>query len=65
MVAFLDPSGTTPSDREQLISLVIEGKRILKHSLTRKVDHGSSKQDFVGDLIIAFQTLSSETDLKK
>ena len=46
-------------------SRVIEGRRISKHSFTRKVGHGSSRQDLVGDLVISFRTSSSETDLKR
>ena len=64
-MAFLKPAGTAPSVREQLTSLVIEGRRISKHSFTRKVGHGSSRQDLVGDLVITFRTSSSETDLKR
>ena len=63
-MAFLKPAGTAPSVREQLTSLVIEG-RISKHSFTRKVGHGSSRQDLVGDLVITFRTSSSKTDLKR
>ena len=51
-IAFLKPAWTTPSDKKQLTTLVIEGKRISKYSLTKKVGHGSTKQEFVGDLII-------------
>ena len=47
--AFLKLKGTTPSDREQLMSLMIEGRRMSKYSFTKKVFHGSNKQDFVGD----------------
>ena len=64
-MAFLKPAGTAPSVREQLTSLVIEGRRISKHSFTRKVGHGSSRQDLVGDLVITFRTASSESDLKR
>ena len=64
-IAFLKPPGTAPSVREQLTSLVIEGRRISKHSFTRKVGHGSSRQDLVGDLVITFRTSSSETNLKR
>ena len=64
-MAFLKPAGTAPSVREQLTRLVIEGRRISKHSFTRKVGHGSSRQDLVGDLVITFHTSSSETDLKR
>ena len=60
----MKPPGTAPSVREQLTSLVTEGRRISKHSLTRKVGHGSRRQDLVGDLVITFLTSSSETDLK-
>ena len=48
-----------------MTSIVIKGKRISKHSLTRKVGHGSSKQDFDGEFAITFRTLSSETNLKR
>ena len=51
---FLKSPGTTPLGREQLTSLVIEGKRISNHSLTRKLGHGFSRQDFIGDLVIEF-----------
>ena len=64
-MAFLKPAGKAPSVREQLTSLVIEGRRIAKHSFTRKVGHGSSRQDLVGDLVITFRTSSSEKDLKR
>ena len=57
-MAFLKPAGTAPSVREQLTSLVIEGRRISKHSFNRKVGHGSSMQDLVGDLVITFRTSS-------
>ena len=50
-----------PSDREKLMNLVIEG-RISKHSLKTKVGHGSSKQDFLGDLMITFQIALLETE---
>ena len=53
-MAFLKPAGTAPSVSEQLTSLVIEGRRISKHSFTRKVGHGSSMQDLVGDLVIPY-----------
>ena len=33
---FLKSAGTILSDKEQLTSLVIEGKRMSKHSLTKK-----------------------------
>ena len=59
---FLKSAGTTLSDREQLTSLVIEGTR---HSWTKKVGHGSNRQDFVGDFIIVFWISSSETVLKE
>ena len=36
-----------------------------KHSLTKKLDYGSNKQDFVGDFIIALRISSSETVLEK
>ena len=55
-MAFLKPAGIAPSVREQLTSLVIEGRRISKHSFTRKVGHGSSRQDLVGDLVITSPT---------
>ena len=61
----MKPPGTSPSVREQLTSLVTEGWRISKHSLTRKVGHGSRRQDLVGDLVITFRTSSSETDLNR
>ena len=51
-IAFLNPSGTKPSDNDQLTGLVFEGNRISIHSFTRKVGHGSSKQDLVGDFMI-------------
>ena len=35
------------------------------HSVTKIMGHGSSKQNFVGDLMITFRTSSSETDSKK
>ena len=60
--AFLKLAGTTPSNRT---SLVIEGTRMSRHSLTKKVGHGSNRQDFVGDFIIAFWISSSETVLKE
>ena len=63
--AFLKSAGTTPSDREQLTSLVIEGTRMLRHSLPKKVGHGSNRQYFVGDFMIAFCISSSETVLKE
>ena len=63
--AFLKSAGTTPSDREQLTSLVIEGTRMSRHSLTKKVSHGSNKQDLVGDFVIAFWISSSETSLNE
>ena len=63
--AFLKSTGTTLSDREQLTSLVIEGSRMSRHSLTKKVGHGSIRQDFVGDFLIAFWISSSETVLKE
>ena len=53
-MAFLKPSGTRPSLREQLTNLVIEGRRISKHSLMRKVGHGSKRHDLEGDLLIIF-----------
>ena len=62
--AFLKSAGTTPSDREQLTSLVIEGTRMSRHSLTKKVGHGSNRQDLVGDFI-AFWISSSETSLNE
>ena len=34
--SFFKPAGTTASVREQLTGLVIEGKRMTKHSLTKK-----------------------------
>ena len=37
---------------------------MLRHSLTKKVGHGSNRQDLVGDFIIAFWISSSETSLK-
>ena len=52
--AFFKLVGTTPSDREQLTSLVIEGKRMSKHSLTKMEGHGANRQHCVGDFIIAF-----------
>ena len=58
MTASLKSAGTMPSNREQLPSLVIEGRRVFKHSLTRKVDHESNKQDFVGDFIMNFYRIS-------
>ena len=61
----MKPAGTVPSVREQLTSLVIQGKRTSKHSFTRKVSHGSNRQDLVGDLVITFRTSSSEKDLKR
>ena len=64
-IAFLKSAGTTPSDREQLTSLVTEGTGMSRHSLTKKVGHGSNRQDFVGDFIIAFWISSSETVLKE
>ena len=51
-IAFLNSSGTTPSDSEQLTRLVIQGSKISIHSLTRNVGHGSNKQDLVGDFMI-------------
>ena len=62
---FLKSAGTTPSVREQLTSLVIEGPRMSRHSFTKKVGHWSNGQDFVGDFIIAFWISSSETVLKE
>ena len=64
-IAFLKPAGTIPSDRDQLKCLVIEGKRLSKHSLTKTEAHASNKQDFIGDFIVVFQSSSSETVLKK
>ena len=61
----MKPAGETPSDWEQLASIVIGGKRISKHFLTKKVDHATSKRDLVGDLIITFQISSSEVKMKK
>ena len=62
--AFLKSAGTTPSDREEL-SLVIEGTRMSSHSSSKKVGHGSNRQGFVDDFIIAFWISSSETVLKE
>ena len=53
-MVFLNSSGTTPSDNEQLTSLVTEGSKISIHSLTRIVGHGSNKQDLEGDFMIIF-----------
>ena len=53
-IAFLNSSGTTSPDNEQLTSLVIEGSKISIHSLTRNVVHGSNKQDLEGDFMIIF-----------
>ena len=53
---FLKPSRTIPSDREHWTSLVIQGKRISKHSLIRKVSHGSSRQDF-SELVNTFDII--------
>ena len=64
-IAFLNSSGTTPSDNEQLTILVIEDSRISIHSLTRNVCHGSNKQDLEGDLMIIFLISSRETCLKQ
>ena len=36
-----------------------------RHSLTKKVGHGSNRQDFVSDFIIAFLISSSETLLNE
>ena len=63
--AFLKSAGTTPSDGEQLTSLVIDGTRMSRHSLTKKVGHGLNRQDLVGDFIIAFWISSLETSLKE
>ena len=57
--------GTMPSDREPLTRLVIESTRMSRHSLTKKVGHGSNRQNFVGDFIIAFCISLSETVLKE
>ena len=46
-IDFFKPAGTMPSDREWLMSLVNEGRRISKHSLTEKLGHGSNKENFV------------------
>ena len=61
----MKPLGSAPSPREKLTSLVMEDRRISKHSFTRKVGNGSSKQDLVGELVITFQISSSDTDLKR
>ena len=47
----LKPLGTTPSDKEQLTSLVIEGSTISRQSLTKKVGHGSSWHDLDGEFV--------------
>ena len=39
--AFLKPSGTSPSQSEQLTKLVIDGMRMSMHSLIRNVGNGS------------------------
>ena len=59
--AFLNPSGTRPSDNEQFISLIIDGRSILIHSLTRNVGHGSIMHDCVVELTMILQTSSFET----
>ena len=56
--AFLNPSGTSPSRSEQLTNLVIEGRRMSKHSLIRNVSNGSNRHDLVGYLLIIFPVLS-------
>ena len=53
-----------PLDMQQLI-LLIEGKRMSKHSLTNNVLWIKKKQDLDGDFIIAYQNFSSEKKLKK
>ena len=50
--AFLKPSGTAPSDKEQFTSFVRDGSSISRQSLTRKVGQGSRRQDFVGEFLI-------------
>ena len=44
---------------------MINSTRMSRHSLTKKVGHGSNRQDLVGDFIIAFWISSSETSLKE
>ena len=63
MTAFLNPHGTEPSTNKQFTYLVIEGRRILIQSFTRKVGQRSKEQDFVGDSVISLQVSSSETSL--
>ena len=62
--AALKASGTQPFLREQLTSCVSDGSSISIHSLIRNVGQGSSRQDFVGELLTILSTSSSETCLK-
>ena len=57
-IAFLNSCGTTPSDNEQLTSLVIEGSRISMHSVTKNEGHGSNEHDLEGYFMI-FVLISS------
>ena len=56
--AFLNPSGTSPSQSEQFTNLVIDGRRMSMYSLIRNVGNGSNRQDLVGDLLIILPILS-------
>ena len=49
---------------EQLTSLVRDGSNISMHSLIRNVDQGSSRQDFLDEVLIILPTASSVTWLK-
>ena len=60
-MADLKPSGTCPSSRERLISLVNDGNKMSAQSLIRKVGHGSSRQDLVGESSRILQTVSTDT----
>ena len=46
---------------EPLTSFMIDGRRMLMHSLMRNVGHGSNRHDFVGELLIILLTVFSKT----
>ena len=56
--AFFKPSGTSPPQSEQFTNLVIDGRRMLMHSLLRNVGNGSNRQVLVGDWLIISPILS-------
>ena len=61
-MAFLKGFGKIPSWRDKITSLVIEGRKMSIHLLTRNVGQGSKEHVFDGDSLINLRTSILETN---